>query len=137
MPCPRPDRFVTTKRRLTPWRLISILATIPPWPRPTLCLVILDHLKALHLRLAVPVASVVGFQIAQGRSGAVLEHVVAAITDDIQQPFSLAKLVDFRHRQPRVAAQHDEHVRPRRPQDLDDAAQRRDDATTGVDRPRT
>ena len=100
-------------------------------------MVVLDHLEALHLGLAVPVASVVSFQIPQGPSGALFEHLVGAITDGIQQPFGLAKFIDLRHRQAAIAAQQDEHLRPRRPQGLDDAAQRRDHAATGVDGPRS
>src|SRR5215471_10455845 len=104
----------------------------PPRPRPSLGLVILAHFKALYLRFAMLIAGVVGFEIAQGRRGAALEHLVAAITKHIQQPFRLAKLVHLRYRHPGVAPDQDQHLRPGGPQRLDDATQRRHRPTTGV-----
>ena len=108
----------------------------PPRPRPTLGPVVLEHLETLHLRLAVSVMGVVGLQVGQGPGRAPLEHVVAAVAEDVQQPLGLAILVDLRHRHPGVAAHHDGHVRPGGPQGGDDGPQRRHGPATGVDRPR-
>src|SRR5262249_54037790 len=55
----------------------------PPRARPNLGLIILDHFKALHFRLAVPVELVVAFQVTHSGGGALFEYVVAAITKGI------------------------------------------------------